>query len=54
VRRLDDAPLESSARRGMREGLVRCTLRNGWRSAAFLRGADPERLARRYAPHSRP
>lgn len=52
VRFVGPARLRVSARRWEREGALRCTLRNWMLSVAFLAGADPERLARRYEPSS--
>ncbi|MCC6407691.1 MAG: TIGR04283 family arsenosugar biosynthesis glycosyltransferase [Planctomycetes bacterium] len=48
------AELAVSARRWQREGALRATLRNWMLMAAFLAGADPARLVRRYPPHSEP
>lgn len=52
VRLVAGAELGVSARRWEREGALRCTLRNWMLSLAFLAGADPARLARRYEPSS--
>lgn len=51
---LDDAVLETSARRWEREGFLRCTLRNWMLRALYEVGVPPERLARRYRPHRNP
>jgi hypothetical protein len=46
------ARLIVSPRRWQREGPLRATLRNWILRAAYACGADPARLARRYAPHA--
>jgi len=51
---LDDAVLETSARRWEREGFLRCTLRNWMLRSLYEIGVPPERLARRYRPHTNP
>jgi rSAM/selenodomain-associated transferase 2 len=52
-RLLAGAGLAVSARRWRAEGALRATLRNWIIQAAFLCGADPGRLARRYPPAPR-
>ncbi|MBI5434532.1 MAG: TIGR04283 family arsenosugar biosynthesis glycosyltransferase [Planctomycetes bacterium] len=54
ARLVANAELVVSARRWQREGALRATLRNWMLMAAFLAGADPARLVRRYPPHSEP
>ena len=48
------ARLSVSARRWEREGPLRATFRNWMLRTRYRLGADPERLAGRYAPHSTP
>lgn len=48
-----DGPLRVSARRWRQAGVVRQTLRNWSLLAAFACGVPAERLAARYAPHTR-
>jgi glycosyltransferase involved in cell wall biosynthesis len=51
---LEDAVLETSARRWEREGFLRCTLRNWMLRSLYEVGVPPGRLARRYRPHTNP
>jgi rSAM/selenodomain-associated transferase 2 len=51
-RLVGSARIAVSARRWQREGPLRATARNWILRAAYAWGADPARLARRYAPHS--
>jgi len=51
-RLLPSATVRVSARRWEEEGRSRATLRNWILALAYFSGADPERLARHYAPHS--
>ena len=50
-RLIESAVLRVSPRRWQREGPLRATFRNWILQVRYAAGADPERLARRYAPH---
>jgi hypothetical protein len=49
--RILDEPVRTSARRQLREGLVRCTLRNLCLRLLFHCGVRPASLARLYRRH---
>ena len=49
---LIDRPVQTSARRWEKEGILRCTLRNWCLISLYLLGADPQRLAGFYRVHT--